>query len=197
MRKLERREIPHACETLAECFAEYAAYRAILDEKHLRNGVRWLFRYELHISSEYNYTDDGADVVAAVKRPGDRDRSGSSFFANPFRAAAFLAAVGKYGVSTAREYVRMAENVAAAFYNPETDCYLKNIGVRQSARGRGLLKNTLALLCGDMPVFLETHSEENVAIYERLGFEVCAEVPFYGFTHYAMKREGVPSGKPQ
>ena len=194
MRKLSTKEIPNACRMLAESFAEYGAYRAILDEKHFDNGIYWLFRYELHVSSDYNYTDGDTDVVVALKRPGDKDKSDATFFANPFRAAGFLSAVGRRGISVAREYVAMTEETAAKFYNPDTDCYLKNIGVKKSARGKGLLRKALSELCGDMPIYLETHTEENVAIYRRLGFEVCAEVPFYGFTHYAMKREGVSVG---
>ena len=65
---------------------------------------------------------------------------------------------------------------------------LFNLGLEENFR------KALSELCGDMPIYLETHTEENVAIYRRLGFEVCAEVPFYGFTHYAMKREGVSVG---
>lgn len=64
---------------LAESFAEYGAYRAILDEKHFDNGIYWLFRYELHVSSDYNYTDGDTDVVVALKRPGDKDKSDVTF----------------------------------------------------------------------------------------------------------------------
>ena len=87
---------------LAESFAEYGAYRAILDEKHFDNGIYWLFRYELHVSSDYNYTDGDTDVVVALKRPGDKDKSDATFFAIFFRAARFLSAVGRRGISVAR-----------------------------------------------------------------------------------------------
>ena len=44
-------------------------------------------------------------------------------------------------------------------------------------------------LCGDSPIYLETHSEENVAIYEHMGFKVCEKVEFHGYHHYAMRRD--------
>lgn len=60
----------------------------------------------------------------------------------------------------------MADEVAKKYYNPKTDCYVKNIGVRKEFRGQGKLKGMLKEFCGDLPIYLETQDENDVAIYK-------------------------------
>ena len=91
-------------------------------------------------------------------------------------------------ISLLKEYVAFAQGFAEKYYDPATDCDIKNIGVAKSARGKGLLRKALNELCSDMPVYLETHTQENVSLYEHLGFQLLESAPFHGYTHYCMKR---------
>ena len=97
-------------------------------------------------------------------------------------------ATGTRALKLAGEYLRFAEAISAKYYDPAHDAYVKNIGVAACARGQGRLHRMLDELCGDLPVYLETHDENNVAIYEHMGFKVCEVAEFYGYTHYAMHR---------
>ncbi|UKI21518.1 MAG: hypothetical protein L6V83_00555 [Christensenella sp.] len=64
-----------------------------------------------------------------------KERSLASLFVNPFFAIPFFKAVSRKEAKIAMEYVSFAEQVSEPFYNPETDCYIKNIGVAKSEQG--------------------------------------------------------------
>lgn len=175
---------------MTDIFADYEAYRLFFpDERKKARGVEMFFRYELYASQPYTWVDEDFLAVAAVKRPGDRDRDPREMFVDPFFALAFLGATGKGARKLAKEYIAFADAVAEKYYDPKRDCYIKNIGVAREARGQGRLRRMIDELCGDSPVYLETHDDKNVAIYEHLGFRVCEKTDFHGYTHYAMRRD--------
>ena len=74
------------------------------------------------------------------------------------------------------------------------DCwYLSSLAVRYSCRGEGLagkIVRPVLNYCDEIgvPAFLETHTEQSVAMYEHLGFKVAEEglVPDSKLTHWAM-----------
>lgn len=187
MRKIRQDEIGKVSRLFTEIFADYEAYRLFfLDEKKLARGIEAFFRYEIYASQEYTWVDEDLLSAAAVKCPGDKDRDPQTLFLNPFYAIRFLSATGMRAVKLAGEYLRFAENISQKYYVPERDCYIKNIGVALEARGQGRLRRMIDELCGEYPIYLETHDENNVAIYEHLGFTVLEAVDFHGYTHYAM-----------
>lgn len=154
-------------------------------------GIYYFFRYEVYAAADFTYVyDDDFSALASVKRPGDKDRNTGKLWSNPFFTLAFGIYSRRKARALAAEYFEFADRVASKYYNPDTDCYIKNIGVDKSKRGQGILTKMIDELCGDMPVFLETHLESNVAIYKKLGFELVDESDFHGYTHYAMKRKG-------
>ena len=189
MRKIEKNELKKACEAFADMFADYKTYSLFFsDGKTRSNGIYWFFRFEVYGAVDYTYADDDFLTLACVKRPGDRSRNTDILFFNPFFAVRFLAATGIKALKLGSEYLRFAEEVAKKYYNPETDCYVKNVGVAASARGQGRLRKAIDELCGDRAVYLETHSQTNVEIYRKLGFELCETAIFHGAAHYAMRR---------
>lgn len=121
------------------------------------------------------------------RRQGQGKKFGVAVCQSVF-AIPFFKAVSRKEAKIAMEYVSVAEQVSEPFYNPETDCYIKNIGVAKASRGRGLLRAMLDEICGDMPICLETHDETNVAIYQKLGFILLATTNIHGINHYFMKR---------
>ena len=78
----------------------------------------------------------------------------------------------------------------------EPHWYLANIGIDPEHQGKGygskLIKPMLKRIENEgFPVFLETNFEENVALYEHLGFEVIDErtVPDTDITNWAMLKD--------
>ena len=187
LRKLGSREIARAAEVFSEMFKDYSAYSEILAPERMEKGRRALFLYEVFAASPFTYVAGEFEGIASVKRPGDKERGG--FFLSPCRSIEFLSSVGREGIKKAAEYSRFAAEVSARHYRPDTDCYVKNIGVAESARGKGLLRAMLGELTEGMPVYLETHDEDNVAIYRHLGFELVETARFGGAYHFAMRRE--------
>lgn len=188
MRKINNSEVKRVCKEFTEIFKNYQTYAMFFPKKDRNKGVYYFFRFEVSAARNYTYVGGDYDVIACVKKPGDKDHNPALQFANPFFAVAFYAATGNFAISLASEYMSFADKIAKKYYNPSTDCYIKNIGVAESARGKGLLRKAIDELCGDSAVYLETHDERNVEIYRHLGFEICEVADFHGAKHFAMRR---------
>jgi ribosomal protein S18 acetylase RimI-like enzyme len=81
-------------------------------------------------------------------------------------------------------------------YAPFPHLYLQMLGVDPDHRGKGysslLLRHMFARIDDvPLPCYLETHTEQNVAIYEHLGFKVAEarKIPDSGITTWAMLRD--------
>lgn len=191
MKLIKNNDINRACAVFAEMFEDYPLYSTLLGtEGDLKKKIYYLFKVEVSLGKRYTYANEDFTAICSIIRPDDKgkERSLASLFVNPFFAIPFFKAVSSKEAKIAMEYVSFAEQVSEPFYNPETDCYIKNIGVAKASRGRGLLRAMLDEICGDMPICLETHDETNVAIYQKLGFILLETVDFHGVNHYFMKR---------
>lgn len=80
-------------------------------------------------------------------------------------------------------------------YAPGPHWYLAAIGVEPAAQGRGLAGQLMQPVfqradAAGLPCYLETHTEKNVRVYQRSGFEVCThrEVPGHDVSVWAMLR---------
>lgn len=191
MKLIKNNDINRACAVFAEMFEDYPLYSTLLGtEGDLKKKIYYLFKVEVSLGKRYTYANEDFAAICSIIRPDDKgkERSLASLFVNPFFVIPFFKAVSRKEAKIAMEYVSVAEQVSEPFYNPETDCYIKNIGVAKASRGRGLLRAMLDEICGDMPICLETHDETNVAIYQKLGFILLETVDFHGVNHYFMKR---------
>lgn len=190
MRKISKYEINKVARIFADIFSDYRAYDLFFKRDCIQKlKIKYFFIYEIYASQNYTYVYDDYSAVAAVKMPGDIDKNPKSLFKNPFFSAVFSAVTGRKARKLANEYMKFADEISKKHYNPETDCYIKNIGVRKEFRGQGKLKSMLNEICGDMPIYLETHDKNNVSIYEKLGFRLCESADFHGETHFAMRRD--------
>lgn len=190
MRKIRKDEIGKVSRLFTDIFAEYEAYRLFFsDEKKLAKGMEAFFRYEIFASQDYTWVEEDFLSAAAVKCPGDKDHDPRLLFLSPVYTLSFFTAVGAHARKLAAEYLRFAEEISSKYYDPARDAYIKNIGVALQARGQGRLRLMTDELCGDLPVYLETHDENNVTIYEHMGFRICESADFHGYTHYAMRRD--------
>lgn len=190
MKTIEKNEIKKVSKIYTDIFSEYEAYDTLFGKRNRLKRMYYLFVAEVFCAQKFTYKDDDFAAICSIKTPSDREVDMKKLFANPLFDLAFFANVGVKQAKIAKEYVDMADEVAKKYYNPKTDCYIKNIGVKKEFRGQGKLKMMINEICKDMPIFLETQDEADVAIYKKLGFEVCEIVQWRGITHVAMRREG-------
>lgn len=195
MRKINKDELIKVSSELAVMFADYSAYRLFFDENSLHDGMLAFFACEVYPALDFTYVGGDYDVIASVKKPGDRERPLAELFADAKFAEFFKKAVDGKALNFAKEYVKFNEALAKRHYDASTDCYIKNIGVAEKARGRGLLRKTVDELCDGLRIYLETHSEENVAIYKKLGFTLLEQTDFHGVPVYAMAREAAKTAR--
>ncbi len=191
LRKMEDSEIKRVAWDFAEIFKDYKSYDLFFKrDRFQKRKIYRFFRCEVFEGADYTYIYGDFEAICTVKKPADKqkERDMKKLFHNPFFLIPFFSVTGLKAAKLALEYMRFTDEIAKKFYNPETDCYIKNIGVKECCRGQGILKAMIAKICGDMPIYLETHSADNVKIYRKLGFEVVSESDFHGETHYAMKR---------
>lgn len=203
MEKMKRSQLKKTCKVFADIFADYEGYDILFgyDKRRLKRRY-YLYRLEIYMAKDFTYIDDDFCGLCSIKQPTristddegkqiivcDREYSAKPLFFNPFFDIAFFSAVGIKQFKIAVEYIKMADEVAKRHYNPHTDYYIKNIGVIESERGKGRLKKMLAEICGDNPIYLETQDDVDVAIYQKLGFELLETVEWRGIKHYAMRR---------
>ena len=72
-------------------------------------------------------------------------------------------------------------------------CHLGPIGIDPAAQGSGIGQRLMGLYCQDLDRtvtfgYLETDRPENVAFYQRFGFEVTHEIPILGTPNFLMRR---------
>ena len=188
MEKITRKEIKRASAVFTDIFSKYEAYDVLFGKRNRLKRMYYLFRAEVFCAQNFTYKDGDFLALCSIKTPADTEIELKKAFANPFFDLAFFLNVGIKQAKIAKQYAEMADSVAQKYYNPQTDCYIKNIGVIEKCRGQGKLKTMLNEICKDMPIFLETQDPNDVAIYKKLGFEVCEIVEWRGITHVAMRK---------
>lgn len=203
MEKMKRSQLKKTCKVFADIFADYEGYDILFGYDKRRFARRYyLYRLEIYMAKDFTYIDGDFSALCSIKKPtkiakddegrdiivGDREYSAKPLFFNPLFDIAFFSAVGIKQFKIALEYVKMADEVSKRHYNPHTDYYIKNIGVIKSERGKGKLRKMIDEICGNNPIYLETQDDVDVAIYQKLGFELLETVEWRGIKHYAMRR---------
>ncbi|WP_093151642.1 GNAT family N-acetyltransferase [Saccharopolyspora antimicrobica] len=180
-------ELDAAADTLAAAFADYPFTRhTISADDHLDRVRRTQRMYlerigfpqgQVHVCGE-------AEAVAVWTTP-----------ATDLTVFAGMAAEAQEIAGDRAEAAAAAEQAMAPHRPTEPVWFLATIGVRPGLQGRGLGRAVLepglrAADAADVPCFLETSLESNVAFYRKLGFEVTAEVdlPDGGPRTWAMRR---------
>ncbi|CAL9610066.1 hypothetical protein SUDANB58_05616 [Streptomyces sp. enrichment culture] len=188
MRPLTNADVPTAVDTLARSFADYPFTRHVIAADGHEDRIRRFQEICLtRIGMVYGrvWVADAGLAVAVWSTP-DRD---------PLPA---LAEIGPLLVDLTGDRAaayESAERTVAPYRPQEPGWFLDTVGVAPEAQGRGL--GTAVLVPGieaaaraGYPAFLETSSERNVVFYERLGFQVTAEVllPDSGPRTWCMRR---------
>ena len=175
--RLTRRDEPAAVATLAAAFASYPLLTALDPDPAQRPRLveafsRYLFRMSARSGGVFATPDRAA--VACAWPPGWEWPSRWASLRNG--AGAVLWRLGWH----AGRWLNRLENeldVARAAHVVEPHWYVCMVGVRPEARGMGLSRTVLrpvfeAADITGVPIYLETMSEVNVAIYQKLGFEL-------------------------
>ncbi|HEY1188683.1 MAG TPA: GNAT family N-acetyltransferase [Gemmata sp.] len=173
--QLTRRDEGAAVAALSAAFAGYPLF-ALLCPNAARQPVvieafcRFLFRTSVRCGGAFG-TPDRAAVVCAWP-PGSEwlSRWGGV-------RAGWLALAWKMGFRASWLLMRLEGEFDAARvrHAPGTHWYVPLLGVRPEAQGQGLSRAVMAPVfeAADrdrVPIYLETATEPNVAIYERFGF---------------------------
>jgi GNAT superfamily N-acetyltransferase len=166
-----------AVASLAAAFADYPLFPPLCPDPVRRPRIveslcRYLFRTAVDKAGAYGTPDRSAILCtwpAGSEWPGlwQSIRCGG------------LGLAWRCGWRATRLLMRLEAGFDAARrrHVPGRHCYVPLLGVRPQAQGRGFSRALLETLFAvtdrqKVPVYLETMKEVNVAIYQRLGFEL-------------------------
>ena len=174
---LTHEDEPAAVSCLAAAFADYPLFPPLCPDPLSRPRAigafcRFLFRMAVRTGGAFGTIDRAA--VACAWPPG---REWPTTW-DQFRAGG-LSLLRRLGWRGGRRLMALERGFDAARRKcvPGPHWYVSLLGVRADARGRGLARVVLVPVFAaadrdGVPVYLETMDERNVAIYERLGFEL-------------------------
>lgn len=191
MRKIKRSEIRETAMIMAECFKDYPLYDVFFENDDRREKrVFYFFWYRMYTRRDFSYINDSKSLVFSIKRPEDRQRSAVPLFLNPLFLFGFLRNIPLKSIRLTFEFSSFSERFQKLYYNPLTDVYAQAICVLEKDRGTGLLIDALKDFDDDRPVYMETHTTDNVRLYQHLGAKLMETSDFHGVTHYILKKKG-------
>jgi GNAT superfamily N-acetyltransferase len=182
---LARRDESAAVGTLAAAFAEYPLFPPLCPNLKRRPRVieafcRFLFRMSVRCSGAFGTTDRSA--ILCTWPPGNE---WPSFWAD-FRGGV-ISLIWQLGWRGSRLLRRLEHGFDAARIKHVSGVhwYVPLLGVRPEMQGKGLSRAVFAQVFADadrakVPIYLETMTETNVAIYLRLGFELVGKSELHG-----------------
>jgi ribosomal protein S18 acetylase RimI-like enzyme len=178
--RVGRADVPRVAALLARAFHEDALMcYAIPDARQRRHLLPWLIGLNVRDGCRYGavYATAGFEGAAVWLPPGRTRRT-------PWRTlrAGMVAAPLRVRWSILRRLAAVEARAQALHDHcaPEPHWYLAQLGVEPTQQRQGiasrLLQPMLAHLdAQELPCYLETENEANVAFYERCGFRVVAE----------------------
>ena len=194
MDRLKPNQASTAANTLARAFRDDPLMHILSPNEKRRLDVgRWFFgaaiSYGLRYHGEVSCNDD-ASAAAIWFPPGHTHLS-------PFRMlrAGMGAMPFKAGINGTMRFFK-AMPVTEAFHKAVEGphWYLLALGTRPDVQGTGLGSALVELGTeqadkAEIPCYLETATESNVAFYRKRGFEVTGETEVYGFILRGMVRQ--------
>ena len=191
MRLINDSEIKETAWIMAENFSDYPLYDVFFenDEKKTKR-IFYFFWYRMYTRKNFSYVTEEKDLVVSFQRPEDKIRSPIGLLLNPVFLFGFLKNVPFSSIRLVSEYGKLEKPYLDKYYNPRTDCYAQAVCVLKKSRGNGAVIKVFKELDDGRPIFCETHTEENVKLYEYLGAQLCETAKWHGVTHYVMKKRG-------
>lgn len=168
-------DVPAATHTLGRAFADYAWTRHVIAaDDHQGRVARFqeLFLSRIGLPHGRVWVSDDCSAVAVWTTPESGDIA--AVFAE--LAPAFAELAGDRSAASARAEQAMAEHRPR-----EPVWFLGTVGVDPAHQGKGLGGAVIrpgleAAERAGVPAYLDTSDECNVRLYQRLGFEITAEI---------------------
>jgi ribosomal protein S18 acetylase RimI-like enzyme len=197
-----RAERPKAVETLVRAFQDDILKRTLAPElKNREPFTRWIYNGVVRYCSRYGLIQatDRVEGVACWLPPGKTTLSLWGMYTSwnmipgPFVVA---------GRAVIDRFYRMQDVVDREHKRlvPRPHWYLWALAVRPENQGQGLGGQLLRPIleqadAGEMPVYLETQTEQNVRFYTRRGFDVIHFAEIEGLRLWFMVREPGKNGQ--
>ena len=194
--RLQKRDVFRAAEVLAKSFSDYPMFKYIMGERFSTDSVKIFLRFLIKYSVLYGEAYAPSKEMGGVLLFTKYDQYTFSLIRS-LRAGAL--SLMKYGSDVGkrfREFDALTTRIHKACVR-EPHIYLIMIGVDPDKQGQGLGSALIRPLLNlaqakGYPVYLETHGEDNVAIYQGLGFSVVSKdtLPGTDIQQYAMLWRG-------
>ena len=165
------------------------------DPKRRARVLPWYLRNVLRCALRYGDAYTTAEIAGVVFTlpPGQTRLSIPEYIRNGFLLSPFLLGFKNYKRSMDCE--RFVGDLQETLMKGQPHVYLWGLAVAPGHQNRGigsaLMMPVLAAAdCGHLPVYLETHDEQNVAYYRRAGFRLLetARMSKYNLRVWAMLR---------
>ena len=177
---LQLSQLDAAAETAAAAFYSYPMFTAYFPNPEQRRWkTRWYVRNAIKIALEYGDVQATQDLqgIASALPPEHTHLPLSVFIRSGYWKAPLVLGLRDFYRSQACE--EAVSEAHTRWMQTQPHYYLWGLTVHPQAQGRGYGKALLSQLlkkaaAQHVPVYLETHTENNVSYYQALGFE-CLE----------------------
>lgn len=179
--QVKKKDLPQCARVLARAFYDYPMYKYILGEQHSRENIetttRFFITYAFYYAKVFASSPEIEGVVSFVDYQDYKINLFRFFRCGGLSLARLGPEVGKRYADYDRFYTKVHKQIIK-----EPHKYIMFIGVDPDKQGQGFgsrLLRPILHLARDKgyPVYLETHSEQNVDIYRNFGFKLAATNP--------------------
>jgi len=190
--RLQKRDVPQAAEVLAKSFSDYPMFQYILGDRFSADSAKIFLRFLIKYSVLYGEAYAPSREMEGVLLFTEYNENSFSLLRSLRAGALSLMRFGSAVAKRFSEFDGMSTRIHKACV-PEPHIYLIMIGVDPDKQGQGVGSGLIRPLLNlaqakGYPVYLETHGDNNVAIYRNLGFSVVSEdtLPGTDIQQYAM-----------
>lgn len=190
--KLRKSDIEKSSEILAESFYDYPIYRHILGQQNNIQKIKVFHKYLIKYGVLYGEAYASSKELEGIILFSQFDDYKMSFVRTLRSGALSLIRLGKEAGMRFAEYDKFSSRIHRESLQ-EPHIYIISVGVNPDKQGQGFASKLMRAVLSyaqemGQPCYLETHSENNVQIYKRYGFQVISEdiVPGTDITQYSM-----------
>lgn len=195
--KLEPDQKKKAAEVVASAFFNYPMFiHYFPDPKRRKRWMPWYMEQTLNCAMRYGEAYAARDLsgVMFILPPGHTRLTDGEYIQNGFLIFPFIIGLRNYARNN--ECEKFVADTHERLLNGRAHYYLWGLVADPKAQRKGVGGALLKVLTDkadaeNMPVYLETHDQNNVAYYERFGFKLIHTdtIPKHGLDIWCMLRE--------